>query len=48
MPIWPSCNTPAAPPGGKGAMLTHRNMQANLEQAKAAYLPLFRKGRNWW
>ena len=27
----------------KGAMLTHRNMQANLEQAKAAYLPLFRE-----
>lgn len=24
----------------KGAMLTHRNMQANLEQAKAAYAPL--------
>jgi long-chain acyl-CoA synthetase len=29
----------------KGAMLTHRNMQANLEQAKAAYLPLFREGQ---
>lgn len=26
----------------KGAMLTHRNMQANLEQAKAAYAPLLR------
>ncbi|WP_019209844.1 long-chain-fatty-acid--CoA ligase FadD [Yersinia massiliensis] len=24
----------------KGAMLTHRNMQSNLEQAKAAYAPL--------
>ncbi|HEJ9093929.1 long-chain-fatty-acid--CoA ligase FadD [Serratia odorifera] len=29
----------------KGAMLTHRNMQANLEQAKAAYAPLFRDGQ---
>lgn len=29
----------------KGAMLTHRNMQANLEQAKAAYSPLFREGQ---
>src|SRR5471030_557993 len=28
----------------KGAMLTHRNMQANLEQAKAAYAPLLRPG----
>lgn len=26
-------------------MLTHRNMQANLEQAKAAYSPLFREGQ---
>ncbi|CAI0732923.1 long-chain-fatty-acid--CoA ligase FadD [Serratia ficaria] len=30
----------------KGAMLTHRNMQANLEQAKAAYMPLFREGQD--
>lgn len=29
----------------KGTMLTHRNMQANLEQAKAAYAPLFRDGQ---
>ncbi len=29
----------------KGAMLTHRNMQANLEQAKAAYGPLLRPGQ---
>lgn len=29
----------------KGAMLTHRNMQANLEQAKAAYAPLLRPGQ---
>ncbi|AIJ09881.1 MULTISPECIES: long-chain-fatty-acid--CoA ligase FadD [Edwardsiella] len=28
----------------KGAMLTHRNMQANLEQAKAAYSPLLKVG----
>jgi len=28
----------------KGAMLTHRNMQANLEQAKAAYSPLLMPG----
>ncbi|UJD89209.1 long-chain-fatty-acid--CoA ligase FadD [Rahnella aquatilis] len=28
----------------KGAMLTHRNMQANLEQAKAAYAPLLQPG----
>ncbi len=28
----------------KGAMLTHRNMQANLEQAKAAYSPLLQPG----
>ncbi|MDU6411895.1 MAG: long-chain-fatty-acid--CoA ligase FadD [Yersiniaceae bacterium] len=28
----------------KGAMLTHRNMQANLEQTKAAYSPLLRAG----
>jgi len=30
----------------KGAMLTHRNMQANLEQAKGAYLPLIKHGDN--
>jgi long-chain acyl-CoA synthetase len=29
----------------KGAMLTHRNMQSNLEQAKAAYAPLLQPGR---
>ncbi|MCC3703576.1 long-chain-fatty-acid--CoA ligase FadD [Rouxiella badensis] len=29
----------------KGAMLTHRNMQANLEQAKASYGPLLRLGQ---
>lgn len=29
----------------KGAMLTHRNMQANLEQSKAAYGPLLRPGQ---
>lgn len=29
----------------KGAMLTHRNMQANLVQAKAAYAPLLRDGQ---
>ncbi|CAI0775036.1 Long-chain-fatty-acid--CoA ligase [Serratia quinivorans] len=29
----------------KGAMLTHRNMQANVAQAKAAYEPLFRDGQ---
>lgn len=29
----------------KGAMLTHRNMQSNLEQAKAAYAPLLRPGQ---
>lgn len=29
----------------KGAMLTHRNMQANLEQSKAAYGPLLRNGQ---
>jgi len=29
----------------KGAMLTHRNMLANLEQAKAAYAPLLRPGK---
>lgn len=29
----------------KGAMLTHRNMQANLVQAKAAYVPLLREGQ---
>jgi len=29
----------------KGAMLTHRNMQANLEQCKAAYGPLLRPGQ---
>ncbi|CQI90043.1 long-chain-fatty-acid--CoA ligase [Yersinia rohdei] len=28
----------------KGAMLTHRNMQSNLEQAKAAYAPLLQSG----
>ncbi len=28
----------------KGAMLTHRNLQANLNQAKAAYSPLLRVG----
>ncbi|WJV55770.1 long-chain-fatty-acid--CoA ligase FadD [Prodigiosinella aquatilis] len=28
----------------KGAMLTHRNMQANLMQAKAAYSPLLQEG----
>ncbi|MGY2796057.1 long-chain acyl-CoA synthetase [Ewingella americana] len=30
----------------KGAMLTHRNMQANLEQAKAAYSPLLKPGHD--
>lgn len=30
----------------KGAMLTHRNMQANLAQAKYAYKPLFREGQD--
>ncbi|WP_407339904.1 long-chain-fatty-acid--CoA ligase FadD [Dickeya ananatis] len=29
----------------KGAMLTHRNMQANLMQAKAAYGPVLHEGR---
>ncbi|WON78905.1 long-chain-fatty-acid--CoA ligase FadD [Serratia sp. UGAL515B_01] len=29
----------------KGAMLTHRNMLANLAQAKAAYAPLLRDGQ---
>ncbi len=29
----------------KGAMLTHRNMQANLEQCKAAYGPVLREGQ---
>lgn len=29
----------------KGAMLTHRNMQANLEQTKATYGPLLRDGQ---
>lgn len=29
----------------KGAMLTHRNLQANLVQAKAAYVPLLREGQ---
>lgn len=29
----------------KGAMLTHRNMVANLEQAKAAIKPLFEEGK---
>ncbi|MDE9567376.1 AMP-binding protein, partial [Xenorhabdus bovienii] len=28
----------------KGAMLTHRNMLANLEQAKGNYSPLMRPG----
>ncbi|CNH38894.1 long-chain-fatty-acid--CoA ligase [Yersinia aldovae] len=28
----------------KGAMLTHRNMQSNLEQVKAAYAPLLQPG----
>ncbi|AHK21175.1 long-chain-fatty-acid--CoA ligase FadD [Yersinia similis] len=28
----------------KGAILTHRNMQSNLEQAKAAYAPLLQPG----
>src|SRR5208337_1661339 len=33
---WRSCSTPAAPPAcPRGAMLTHRNMIANLEQAHA-------------
>lgn len=30
----------------KGAILTHRNMQSNLEQAKAAYAPLLQPGRD--
>ncbi|WP_147247274.1 long-chain-fatty-acid--CoA ligase FadD [Brenneria salicis] len=29
----------------KGAMLTHRNMQANLEQCKAAYGPVLQEGQ---
>lgn len=29
----------------KGAMLTHRNMQANVAQAKAAYSPVLKEGR---
>ncbi|HCW99467.1 MAG TPA: long-chain-fatty-acid--CoA ligase, partial [Pantoea sp.] len=29
----------------KGAMLTHRNMQANLEQTKATYGKLLRDGK---
>lgn len=29
----------------KGAMLTHRNILANVEQAKAGYLPLLKVGR---
>lgn len=29
----------------KGAMLTHRNMLANLEQAKAAYVPALNIGK---
>ena len=29
----------------KGAMLTHRNMQANLEQTKATYGSLLRDGK---
>lgn len=29
----------------KGAMLTHRNMLANLEQAKAAYVPALHVGK---
>lgn len=29
----------------KGAMLTHRNMLANMEQARAAYIPLLEEGR---
>jgi len=32
----------------KGAMLTHRNMQANLMQARAAYGPVLQRGGNWW
>lgn len=32
----------------KGAMLTHRNMLANLEQAKAAYVPALNVGKSWW
>ncbi|MFC3395691.1 long-chain-fatty-acid--CoA ligase FadD [Brenneria rubrifaciens] len=31
----------------KGAMLTHRNMQANLEQCIAAYGPTLREGQEW-
>ncbi|SFC80631.1 long-chain-fatty-acid--CoA ligase FadD [Pragia fontium] len=29
----------------KGAMLTHRNMLANMEQARAAYIPLLKVGQ---
>lgn len=32
----------------KGAMLTHRNMLANLEQVKATYGPLLHPGKSWW
>ncbi|BES84837.1 long-chain-fatty-acid--CoA ligase [Pectobacterium araliae] len=31
----------------KGAMLTHRNMQANLAQCLAAYGPVLREGNEW-
>lgn len=31
----------------KGAMLTHRNMLANLEQVNATYGPLLHPGKDW-
>ncbi len=40
-----SCITPVALPAWpKGAMLTHRNMLANLEQVNATYGPLLHPG----
>lgn len=32
----------------KGAMLTHRNMLANLEQVNATYGPLLHPAKSWW
>jgi long-chain acyl-CoA synthetase len=45
--IWRFCNTPAGPPAWRKAMLTHRNMLANLEQVNATYGPLLHPVKSW-
>ena len=45
--IWPSCSTPAVPPASQGAMLTHRNLIANVEQCLGVYGPMLERGKEF-